>query len=41
MLTQMTQKPVCLTCKNKGCVALCRFPKPVTRATVKIVNKTA
>ena len=24
----MAQKRFCLTCKNKGCVALCRFVKP-------------
>jgi hypothetical protein len=23
----MTPKRVCLTCKNKGCLAQCRFPK--------------
>jgi len=23
----MTQKRVCLTCKNKGCVNYCRFQK--------------
>jgi len=23
----MTHKRLCLTCKNKGCIALCRFVK--------------
>ena len=39
----MNRKTVCLTCKNKGCTARCRFqrPEPVkTQATaIKEVSK--
>jgi len=34
---KMAKKPVCLTCKNKGCVTYCRFPKPVTVTTALAV----
>ncbi|HTS26201.1 MAG TPA: hypothetical protein VMH81_10015 [Bryobacteraceae bacterium] len=29
----MTQKRVCLTCKNKGCVNFCRFKDTAPAAT--------
>jgi len=34
-------KRVCLTCKNKGCVALCRFvPKPdATPKTIQLETR--
>jgi len=37
----MTQKRVCLTCKNKGCVAQCRFTKPATERPVTIDKRAA
>jgi hypothetical protein len=39
MMSQMAQKRVCLTCKNKGCVAQCRFTKPITERPVISIKR--